>query len=241
MNDSSAILWTIHELTAQVKRELAVDYAGASSGRIRDVPDTRTIRYYTTLGLLDRPAQMRGRTALYGRRHLLQLVAIKKLQAAGLSLTQVQKRLAGATDRLLQRLAGVRAESRPDGKLERPDGRGTQPSGGRAEKSPRAFWKAHPPRGSASPEPREVPSQPPAAHPETPRQALEHEEVKPLQAIELGGHVMLLLAPARPIDRAELPALRQAAAPLIRHLRIHKLIHSPLKGGGDDPGASPVD
>ena len=108
MNASSAPLWTIHELTAQVARELAVDYEGASSGRVRDIPDLRTIRYYTTLGLLDRPAEMRGRTALYGRRHLLQLVAIKKLQASGLSLSQVQERMAAATDLLLERLAGLR-------------------------------------------------------------------------------------------------------------------------------------
>ena len=74
---------------------LAVDYAGQASGRVRDVPDRRTIRYYTTLGLIDRPAAMRGRTALYGLRHLLQLAAIKRLQAHGLSLAEVQQRLVG--------------------------------------------------------------------------------------------------------------------------------------------------
>ena len=74
-------LWTIHQLSAEVERVLAVDYEGSRNGRVRDIPDLRTIRYYTTAGLLERPAEMRGRTALYGRRHLLQLVAIKKLQA----------------------------------------------------------------------------------------------------------------------------------------------------------------
>src|SRR5205823_13215113 len=52
---------------------LAADYAGVNNGRVRDVPDRRTVRFYTTLGLIDRPAALRGRTALYGRRHLLQL------------------------------------------------------------------------------------------------------------------------------------------------------------------------
>src|SRR5437764_5230066 len=91
-------LWTLDELCARVAVALAVDYAGQASGRVREVPDRRTIRYYTTLGLIDRPAAVRGRTALYGRRHLLQLVAIKRLQAHGLSLAEVQSRLVGLTD-----------------------------------------------------------------------------------------------------------------------------------------------
>src|SRR5262245_45243958 len=83
MTSSLPPLWTIDELGAQVALALSVDYEGPHNSRIREVPDRRTIRYYTTLGLIDRPAEMRGRTALYGRRHLLQLVAIKRLQARG--------------------------------------------------------------------------------------------------------------------------------------------------------------
>src|SRR5260370_2104713 len=88
-------LWTIGELTDRVAAALAGNFAGVASGRVRDVPDLRTIRYYTTLGLLDRAAEMRGRTALYGRRHLLQLVAIKPLQARGLRLAGVPPRRTG--------------------------------------------------------------------------------------------------------------------------------------------------
>jgi hypothetical protein len=105
--------WTLDELSAQVALALAVDYAGPGSGRVREVPDTRTIRYYTTLGLIDRPAEMRGRTALYGVRHLLQLVAIKRLQAQGLSLAEVQGRLVGLTDAALPELAQVAVEGSP--------------------------------------------------------------------------------------------------------------------------------
>ncbi len=65
-----------------------------------------TIRYYTTLGLIDRALEMRGRTALYGPRHLLQLVAIKKLQAKGQALAEVQRTLAGQTDDALRALGG---------------------------------------------------------------------------------------------------------------------------------------
>jgi hypothetical protein len=72
--------WTIRELAAEVAAQLE-RYDAADNGQVRAVPDERSIRYYTTLGLIDRPAAMRGRTALYGRRHLAQLVAIKRLQA----------------------------------------------------------------------------------------------------------------------------------------------------------------
>jgi DNA-binding transcriptional MerR regulator len=98
-------LWTIDELAAHVALALSVDYEGPGDSRARDVPDLRTIRYYTTLGLIERPAAMRGRTALYGPRHLLQLVAIKRLQAKGLTLTQLQERLLGLSDAALAALA----------------------------------------------------------------------------------------------------------------------------------------
>src|SRR3954451_4755743 len=101
--------WTIDELGAAVPAALAEGYDGQPSGRVRDVPDRRTIRYYTTLGLIDRPAEMRGRTALYGRRHLLQLVAIKRLQGRGLSLAELQQRLVGQSDETLERLARLPA------------------------------------------------------------------------------------------------------------------------------------
>src|SRR6267378_745075 len=96
--------WTLDELCDQVAQALARDAPAALDGRVREVPDRRTLRYYTTLGLLDRPAEMRGRTAYYGRRHLLQLVAIKRLQARGLSLAEVQERLVGIGHAALARL-----------------------------------------------------------------------------------------------------------------------------------------
>jgi len=100
--------WKIDELAELVRAALhAVGCDAQQSGRVRSVPDRRTIRYYTTLGMLDKPADMQGRTALYGRRHVLQLVAIKRLQALGLSLLEVQKSLAGADQRRLVRWAGL--------------------------------------------------------------------------------------------------------------------------------------
>jgi hypothetical protein len=97
--------WTIDELAQLVGEALGADYAGQTNGRVREVPDRRTIRWYTTIGLLDRPAAMRGRTALYGRRHLLQLVAVKRLQADGRTIAEVQEALLGAADVTLDELA----------------------------------------------------------------------------------------------------------------------------------------
>jgi DNA-binding transcriptional MerR regulator len=101
--------WTLDELAERVDAALAVDYPGQPSGRVRAVPDRRAIRWYTTIGLIDRPLAHRGRTSLYGPRHLLQLVAVKRLQASGLPLVSIQQQLAGATDTQLARVARVPA------------------------------------------------------------------------------------------------------------------------------------
>jgi hypothetical protein len=105
--------WTLDELAERVDAALAVDYGGQPSGRVRDVPDRRAIRWYTTIGLIDRPVAHRGRTALYGTRHLLQLVAVKRLQARGLPLVAIQRELAGATDAQLARVARLPATPVP--------------------------------------------------------------------------------------------------------------------------------
>ena len=50
--------WTLDELVARVSAALgAADYPGAPNGRVREVPDRRAIRWYTTIGLLDRPGR----------------------------------------------------------------------------------------------------------------------------------------------------------------------------------------
>lgn len=106
--------WTQEELVQRAAAALAGPaYPGAPNGRIRDVPDRRTVRWYTTIGLVDRPSGMRGRTALYGQRHLLQIVAIKRLQAQGLSIAEIQAQLVGATNATLRRVAAVTDEAVP--------------------------------------------------------------------------------------------------------------------------------
>jgi DNA-binding transcriptional MerR regulator len=113
MTHSFDPLWTLEQLGAKVAQALAVDYSGQANNRVRDLPNQRTIRYYTTLGLVDRAAWWRGRTALYSMRHLLQLVAIKRLQASGLSLVEIQARLVGLTDAALRSVARLPADFDP--------------------------------------------------------------------------------------------------------------------------------
>jgi DNA-binding transcriptional MerR regulator len=136
MKNGDETVWTIDELGERVAEALGgPGYDGVPSGRVRDVPDLRTIRYYTTLGLLDRPAAMRGRTALYAARHLLQLVAIKRLQARGLSLAAVQERVVGLSDSSLRRLAAAEAAATKADVAPQ-----AVASGSRAE----SFWRVQP-------------------------------------------------------------------------------------------------
>ena len=76
---------------------------GSKDQRVSSLPDARTIRYYTTLGLLDRPF-IDGRQARYGQRHVLQLLAVKALQSMQLSLARVQEKLYGLTESELKAL-----------------------------------------------------------------------------------------------------------------------------------------
>lgn len=94
--------FTLAALAAEVARLSPALGAGAADERVSAVPDERTLRYYQSLGVLDRPTRYDGRQAVYGYRHLLQALAVKALQAQGLSLAQVQRSLAGATDALLE-------------------------------------------------------------------------------------------------------------------------------------------
>jgi DNA-binding transcriptional MerR regulator len=115
--------WTILELAELAADALAAAQptgasaeAGAApvraNGRVRDVPNERLVRWYVTVGLVDPPLSRRGRVAQYGRRHLLQLVAVKRRQAEGRSLAEIQAELAGATDETLAAVARV-PDTRP--------------------------------------------------------------------------------------------------------------------------------
>lgn len=56
--------------------------ADKMNSRMQDTVNPRLIRHYTTLGLLDTPDR-EGREARYSYRHLLQLLLLRKMLAAG--------------------------------------------------------------------------------------------------------------------------------------------------------------
>ena len=105
---------SLEELAAQVQRKLIEQNLidAQADGRVGAAPDGRTVRYYGTLGLVDRPALV-NREARYTRRHLLQLTAIKALQAQGLSLAGIQERLYGRSNSELENLLSSVASTRP--------------------------------------------------------------------------------------------------------------------------------
>ncbi|WP_285474030.1 MerR family transcriptional regulator [Actinoplanes sp. NBRC 101535] len=191
-------MWTMEQLVERVHAALTAEYPGAPNGRVRDLPDRRAIRWYTTTGLVDRPLGMRGRTALYGTRHLLQLVAIKRRQAAGRTLAEIQAELAGATDTALADAARVPddlldADVPPASPPARPD-----------------FWK-NPPRVPAPPVTFARPSAPMALDPA----GLHHgnSDAPLLTGIPLSEGVILLVP--HPVDGLDRDALAVAARPLL--------------------------
>ncbi|HJT35266.1 MAG TPA: MerR family transcriptional regulator [Pirellulales bacterium] len=194
--------WKITELADVVRQVLAgVGNVEQPSARVCDVPDLRTIRYYTTLGIVDRPVEMRGRTAFYAWRHVWQLLAIKQLQAGGSSLVEVQQRLAGADDRMLKRLAGV------PGRLALDAAAGT----------PRITAARQPARPARATFWADSPATADAAAP----LAGETSVLRPALHIELGQGITLVLEDVEPgdVNRDKLAAIERAARGLTKPRR----------------------
>jgi DNA-binding transcriptional MerR regulator len=236
--------WTIAELGRKVADALATTgYEGPANGQVRAVPNERSIRYYTTLGLLDRPVEIRGRTALYGPRHLMQLVAIKRLQARGHSLADVQATLAGASPRKLARIADVpRAVWAEDegGDLEARDTRSDAVAGAApAEAAPPArarFWDEVPAEASEVPaRAGEMAAGAPALVAAIASESDEPEETEDagrraagapvlLASMTLAPGVTLLFQPDRSPNATDAEALRRAAAQLLHELEARGLV-----------------
>jgi len=95
--DGSGALYGLDELLA------------VAGGRLDEEISPRTVRLYATQGLIDRPGK-EGRSAVYGHRHLLQLLLIRSLARRGLSLAAIAP-LCGLPDpELEQQLAQLEAQ-----------------------------------------------------------------------------------------------------------------------------------
>jgi DNA-binding transcriptional MerR regulator len=203
--------WTLSALVGEVERRIAA-LPAPRNGQVRAIPDERTIRYYGTIGLLDRPIAMRGRTALYGRKHVAQIIAIKRLQSMGRSLAEIQGLWPTLDDHTLARMSGV--------ELPLPS------------KAPvrAAFWKRE---AQASPANRdEAPRRDAAGNSETAFRSASPVELR----LELAPGAVLALAvddsAAVTLTPADVRALRAAAAPLLAELASRRLASHP---GGEEP------
>lgn len=196
MNES----WTLADLVAEASARLAA-LPPPKNGQVRAVPDDRTIRYYAAIGLVDKPAAMRGRTALYGPRHLAQVVAIKRMQGAGKSLTEIRDVWPSlvADDMALSRMSGVALPARP-----RP--------------SRNDFWKREA-RSDVVQEPSPIPAVTPVSVPTAAPAPVElRMELAP------GVFVTVSVADGVSISSADVRALRAAAGPLVTELANRGLI-----------------
>jgi hypothetical protein len=70
-------MWTLDELVDRARAALAAEYPGAPNGRVRELPDRRSIRWYTQTGLVE--GDVRG--VRLGRRDDAGLVHAVELDA----------------------------------------------------------------------------------------------------------------------------------------------------------------
>jgi hypothetical protein len=202
--------WSMAELAERVAQALTADGVRAPNGRIREVPDARAIRWYATIGLVDRPHVGHRRVGRYTARHLLQVVAVKRRQAEGRSLAEIQAELAGATDDALRTVAQV-----PDALL------ATAPPDRPAAARPR-FWATRPaPAAALAAADRDLPA---------PRRPGPGPVPAVSYLIPLPGGATLSV-PAAPAA-ADVAAIHAAAAPLLDLLADRGLI--PTKELDDD-------
>jgi DNA-binding transcriptional MerR regulator len=214
----------VTELVAEVARRLAA-LPAPKNGQVRAVPDERTIRYYGSLGLLDRPAEMRGRTALYTVRHVAQVIAIKRLQNMGRTLAEIQTLWLSLDDATLAQMSGV-----------------TLPKAAPPKPARAAFWKGPPLPGfpgarvptalaqgpmheSLAPAPYVSPMYVPLAHV---REAAPTERPAPTAPVELRIELapnvsIVLCTESISLSPADVRAIRAAAAPLVAELASRRL------------------
>jgi DNA-binding transcriptional MerR regulator len=95
--------WTIQELAETVNAWCRVRALRPANGQAASELSPRTLHYYRSSGLLD--ASDSGAGPGYGRRHFLQLAAIRILQAQGLPLSRIQQLLFGRSDKELEQIA----------------------------------------------------------------------------------------------------------------------------------------
>src|SRR5438128_10696791 len=106
----------VAELAAEAAKILTESGLAQERGTVSELPDERTIRYSRTEGLIPPADEKQGTASVFGYRHLLQLLVVKKLQSEHLPIRKIRDLVEGRTERELERLLG--AESVPTAKNE---------------------------------------------------------------------------------------------------------------------------
>src|SRR5688572_29549035 len=75
-------------------------------GTVTSLPDERTIRYYLSEGLIQSPGERQGTASVFSYLNLLQLVAVKKLQAEHLPIRKIRELVADKSEQELETLLG---------------------------------------------------------------------------------------------------------------------------------------
>lgn len=84
---------TIDELVIEAARIIPHIAQEQKRYKVAVYPDERTIRYYINEGLVDRPSPSKDNPSRFTYRHLLQILAIKHLQAQYLPLNKIKEML----------------------------------------------------------------------------------------------------------------------------------------------------
>jgi len=81
-------------------------------GSVSEVPDERMVRYYISEGLISPPEGKQGASSVYSYLHLLQLLAVKRLQAEHLPIKKIKELVEGKSESELERLLGIEERGR---------------------------------------------------------------------------------------------------------------------------------
>jgi DNA-binding transcriptional MerR regulator len=96
----------VAELADEAAKILSESGLAQERGTVSELPDGRTIRYYLTENLIPPAEEKQGTASVFGYRHLLQLLVVKKLQSEHLPIRKIRDLVSGRSERELERLLG---------------------------------------------------------------------------------------------------------------------------------------
>ncbi len=96
--------FTLPQLAAILREQLPQVAPTQTKYRVTEIPSERTIRFYTANRLVDKPVVGEGKSARYGYRQLLQILAVKYLQSQYLPLVRIRSLVENVSNRDLELL-----------------------------------------------------------------------------------------------------------------------------------------